>query len=207
MTCSRVCARLAKFVKALVGKHPTHHLHSPSPSVKNKMSIHNNISSWAPYTLKTTPKFSLEGTQGWARLLDAHDGDTITIAMEAFPGGVFLMQVRLAGIDTPEISSKDPAIRAAAQRAQSRLLELLGATTVSPRGDGENASREFKKAIKTTLDSSVHLVYVRCDKFDKYGRLLAEIAQGPDAPHVGAILVREGLANSYDGGTKQAWIS
>lgn len=88
-------------------------------------------------------------------------------------------KIRIADINTPEVS--DPACPAEAElgrRATQRMQALLnaGPFTLEPNPDGRST--------------------------DKYGRSLRMITRGGES--LGAVLVREGLAERW-GGPKRAW--
>ena len=82
---------------------------------------------------------------------------------------------RINGIDTPEI------------RTRSKLEKEMG-----------YKARDFlrEKNIKK-------MVEIHCGEFDKYGRLLVNIKL--DNQDMSELLIKEGLAFRYDGGTKQDW--
>ena len=84
--------------------------------------------------------------------------------------------VRVQGFDTPE--TKNPVCTAEAAlgaRATERLRALVKAGPVTLKSVGE----------------------------DKYGRILARMTVGGE--DVGDVLIREGLAVRYDGGTRVDW--
>ena len=82
---------------------------------------------------------------------------------------------RINGIDTPEI------------RTRSKLEKDMG-----------YKARDFlrEKILKK-------MVEIHCGEFDKYGRLLVNIKL--DNQDMSELLIKEGLAFRYDGGTKQDW--
>jgi hypothetical protein len=49
------------------------------------------------------------------------------------------------------------------------------------------------------------IVSVKCSKFDKYGRLLVEITVPESGVKIHEYLISEGLANKYEGKTKEKW--
>lgn len=159
---------------------------------------------WTRWTKAATPTLSgsLSGAQGWARLLDVYDGDTLTVAFEALSGHVMQLRVRLVGINTPEMRQSTPSTetRASAHRSRARLLQLVGMDGVQRQTLDEIVRIATKAWVVSALSSVPHLVYLRCRGLDKYGRVLAEVAREPDGPHVGATLLQEGLAVAYDGG-------
>ena len=154
------------------------------------------------WTSSTVRPLSLEGARIWARLLDVHDGDTITVAAEVFGGHVFQFHVRLAGIDTPEMTSADDGIRRRAEVARHRVVQLLAPDIADDVRSSKHLTRGQMQAL---IQRRVHPVFLRCSTFDKYRRVLAEVAVGEDAPHVALALLEEGLAQPYDGRTKRQW--
>lgn len=155
----------------------------------------------AQWTSENTPAYSLDGMQCWGRLLSVHDGDTVTVAAEAFPGRVVQLHLRLAGIDTPEMTSKDPAIKARAEAARVRLTRLLAPDVVVPDAPHHLTLPE----IRDLLQADVNLVFIRCGGMDKYGRVLAALSATADGRSAADVLLEEGLAKPYDGGKKSSW--
>lgn len=115
-------------------------------------------------------------SHGQATIHGCHDGDTCTITIPSLPP-LFgdRLSIRLAGIDTPELSSHCASERARAVAARNFIRRaLLEATTVE-------------------IDLIAR---------DKYFRVLALIrADGVDLADA---LVDSGLASTYTGGTKHA---
>ena len=83
--------------------------------------------------------------------------------------------VRIAGIDTPEIRTKNKAEKALGYKARDRMRQLCG-----------------KEVWLESLDGG---------KLDKYGRVLARIytLDGEDIPET---MIKEGYAVEYDGSKK-----
>ena len=109
--------------------------------------------------------------------LSAYDGDTIRVTIPGVsPFFGANIPIRLRGLDTPEIRGKCNEEKAAARDARDRLRELL-----------EQASR-------------IDLIDA---KRGKYFRLIATVqADGVD---VAALLIQEGHARPYEGGTRAGW--
>lgn len=145
-------------------------------------------------TISNTASFGLSGCSYTARLVDVHDGDTITVIAEVFPLKIMKFHVRLTGVDAPELISNDPRLKELAQKARMRVVSLLT-------GKNETQTRTRSELI-TFLQKDVHLVNVCCHEMDKYGRVLAEVYKDSN-PHVGLVLLQEGLAIPYRGGKKQ----
>jgi endonuclease YncB( thermonuclease family) len=121
------------------------------------------------------------------KVIAVHDGDTLTVAGEwaimdgrkvalRIPGSI---NIRLLGIDTPEIGSraKCPAENALADRARDNLRRLVAGGTVD----------------------------VTAARHDKYGgRLLAVVKV--DGMPVSAAQIAGGFAAAYDGsGPRHEW--
>jgi endonuclease YncB( thermonuclease family) len=107
-------------------------------------------------------------------VIKVYDGDTITIASklpyDASP--LYRFQVRLNGIDCPELKSKIASEKECAQIAKKEISDLILNKTVS------------LKNVQT----------------EKYGRILADVYL--DDLHLNKHIVDKRLAVVYDGGTK-----
>ena len=114
-----------------------------------------------------------------AKVVKVYDGDTVTIATNLY-GEIYRFSVRLNGIDTPEMKSKNENVKLRAQKAKNALSSLV-------------------------LDKIVELKNVG---YDKYGRILADIYI--ENIHVNNWMIAEGHAIEYDGGHKtepEYWIN
>jgi endonuclease YncB( thermonuclease family) len=148
--------------------------------------------SLAGSTYENTQPFSLEGCDVVAKVVDIYDGDTLTCVFYKFKK-CYRFTVRLAGIDTCELSSKN---REQGLRARMRLYELVSKDTTPidihiPR-----------KNLRQKLGESRCLVRLICGKFDKYGRLLVQLYEVNGIKSVNDILVVEKLAYPYFGEKK-----
>jgi endonuclease YncB( thermonuclease family) len=133
-------------------------------------------------------KFSLQGLHK-ARVVSMHDGDTITCIV-GFENSFYKFPIRLDGIDTCEMTSKDTKARDKAFMARHRLFELITCDlTVDTLG-------WRKRDFDNYFQRNYVLVELECKEMDKYGRVLANIGD------FGDVLVKEGLAFKYDGGRK-----
>ncbi len=112
-----------------------------------------------------------------ARVIRVIDGDTLRVRARIWLGTEVEIDVRLAGIDTPELNG-----RCAAERR-----------------DGEAARRALAALLS---DRRVHLYDVRYGKFA--GRIVARVvsSRGRD---VAAVLLARGLARAYDGSRRGEW--
>lgn len=133
------------------------------------------------------PAFSMNGDHR-VRVVSLHDGDTFT-AVFKLGTDFFKFPVRLARIDTCEMTSKNPILRSKAFQARGRLFEMLI-------GDTHDTIEWRKKDFDEYFRQNYVLVHIKCVDMDKYGRVLAEVGDASGT------LVRERLAYWYDGGTK-----
>lgn len=111
-----------------------------------------------------------------AQVVSVYDGDTITVDAKPWPGVTIRTNVRINGIDTPEIRGKCDEEKALALKARDRVRRLVGLT--------------------------VKLFNIRFGKFA--GRVVADVYT--EGGWVNEVLVAEGLARKYDGtGPRQPW--
>jgi len=134
------------------------------------------------------PAFSLQGTHA-ARVTSLHDGDTFT-AIVKLETTFYKFPIRIARIDTCEMTSKDPILRTKALMARDKLFSLLtGVTNI-------DTIVWRKKDFDGYFQKNTTMITLDCKEMDKYGRVLVDLTQLAD------ILVREKLAYWYDGGKK-----
>lgn len=111
----------------------------------------------------------------YAEVIEVKDGDTIRVAADIWLDNRIYTNVRLRGIDTPEIKSKCQAERDAAIRAKNFLTKSLQGQTV-------------------TLRNISH---------DKYGgRVNADVEAG--GINISEKLITQGIAKRYENG-KRHW--
>lgn len=126
-------------------------------------------------TWDETVEFTYPITSG--HVIKVYDGDTITIAskMPYENSQLFRFNVRLNGIDTPEIKSKDENEKALAKKARDSLSQLI-------------------------MNKNIALKNV---KNEKYGRILADVYL--DDLHINKWMIEQQFAVEYDGKTKKIW--
>ena len=110
------------------------------------------------------------------RVVKVYDGDTITLAamIPCMSDEPFKFSVRLRGIDTPEMKTKDGNEREAAVIARDALASMISGKVVE------------------LSDVST----------DKYGRLLADVVMPGQHTSLSEWLIQRRHAVVYDGGTK-----
>lgn len=122
------------------------------------------------------PAHAIEWGPYIGRYVKAYDGDTVTLNILIWPDLVKNANVRIKGIDAPEIRGDCKAEKDKAKAARDYLRELL---------------------------IEAGSVFVTVHGFDKYGRPLADIEiQDKD---LGEMLIEAGHARRYEGGTRLSW--
>ena len=139
-----------------------------------------------------TPVFSLSEWEADVRVVDVYDADSVQVVVE-FRGHPWKFNCRLQGLDACELRTSCPELRAHALRARDRLLSLL--TTTSP----DTWSGLSRAEVRSKLEETCCICHACFGDFDKYGRVLVKLWKDVD---VGGVLLQEGLAYAYDGGTK-----
>ena len=110
------------------------------------------------------------------------DGDTIDVTIDLGFDLFKKERVRIAGVDTPEKRTRDLEEKALGIDATNWLKDKLESTLS---GDDE-------LTIRTELVGGV----------GKYGRLLGWLYVGEDTVSLNELMITEGYAHAYDGGTK-----
>ena len=112
-----------------------------------------------------------------ARVLSVLDGDTFVAEAHVWPGQFVRINVRIRGVDAPEMKGRCASERQAARQARDVLSLMLG-------------------------EDPVVISNIGGAKY--YGRVLADVftAEGEE---VSRVLIEEGLARPYQGGKRQSW--
>lgn len=141
-----------------------------------------------------TKSFSLHGQETFCRLVDIIDGDSLVVILPVFDN-YYKYHIRINGIDTCEMKSKNPENKTLALQARCELLNII-----TKNNHDFNISKDEMKRI---LNSDVYILYLECREFDKYGRLLANIYLD-DSKQISLSkhLINKNLAYIYTGDTK-----
>lgn len=152
--------------------------------------------------MEDVPEFSLNGIKTLGKVVDIYDGDSCKIIL--LNGNVLMrFNCRLKFIDTPEMKpSKNKPNREIeiknAIKCRNKLLQLTTSCNINL--DDNLSKLQITKLMK--LNNKV--IKVQCHEFDKYGRLLVELIVNDKTAN--DILVEEGFAKSYNGGTKDVFV-
>jgi endonuclease YncB( thermonuclease family) len=145
-------------------------------------------------------EFSLNGVKTSGKIVEIYDGDTCKIVL--LNNNILQkFNCRINGIDTPEMKpplnkpNREIEIKNA-YRCRNRLIQLCASTNIDIDSDVK----------KISLDTNTKIVYVECLEFDKYGRLLVNIYEKEKSISYNDILINEGFAKKYNGGTKDEFI-
>jgi endonuclease YncB( thermonuclease family) len=158
--------------------------------------------NWNNYNYNNTTFFSLKGLESYGRVVQIHDGDTLT-AILPLHNSFYKFSIRLAGIDTCEITSKNTFNKNLAIAARKKLFQLITKKEKEEEEETEDKEEDEDTNIKSYLNNNICIVYIKCLDFDKYGRLLATVSKHPtDTLSLSDILINEKLAYKYDGKTK-----
>ena len=124
------------------------------------------------------PMLSFKGQRIYCKVVSVYDGDTIKVVFPIIGSGsmkLYKWNCRINGVDTPELRTRNNLEKKLGYKVRDKLREkILG-----------------------------KVVYIVCDTFDKYGRLLVNIyIHGED---ISKWLIDNEYAFKYDGGKKRNW--
>ena len=146
-------------------------------------------------------EFSLQGTVTKGKVVEMYDGDTCKIVL-IYKNELMKFNCRLMHLDTPEMKpprnkpNREEEIKNAI-KCRNRLLQLTSSCELSLEDN------KTKIQIKKLLDKNNKIITIKCHEFDKYGRLLVELLnEENDIKTFNDILIEEGMAKRYEGGTK-----
>jgi len=164
------------------------------------METQDNDLKTADYQIN---EFSLEGKNMWGKVVYVYDGDTVHIVFK-MDNKLVKFNCRLAGLDTPEIAPKNSTdekvkIQEAGSAVKSKKYLLSKVTNIPIEKETMT-----KNEVKAFCAKSTKLVWVKCFNFDKYGRLLVDLYDGPDSlVSFSKDMIEKKFAIGYDGGTKK----
>jgi hypothetical protein len=110
----------------------------------------------------STPFFTLNGKKMYCRVVNVYDGDTITVVLNIFDG-FYKFSVRMNGIDTCEIKSKNEKNKELACFARSRLISLITDKDIS-----ETSLLKDRRMINNFLNKNVYCAWIECLDFEFY---------------------------------------
>jgi endonuclease YncB( thermonuclease family) len=125
--------------------------------------------------------FNMDGVQCYGVIVNVYDGDTFR-AVVYHNGLMKKLTFRPVGYDTPEMKPL--------KSMENREIHI------------EKAKEARQKFID--LCGGIHsYVFLRCGKYDKYGRVLVHVTNRRySRKTINDLMLGSGLANPYNGGTK-----
>jgi len=128
----------------------------------------------------------------YAADLDAvRDGDTLALRIQAWPEVVIYTDLRLAGVNAPELHPKRPSDIPEDQWAPLKKCEALAALS----------ARDFTRRFVSGKFLEVTEVFPHDTKFS--GRMNGSLTA--DGQDLGAALLESGHAKPYSGETRRPW--
>ncbi len=122
-----------------------------------------------------TPRWEPKPDEQLARVVSVYDGDTVTL-LASFGGSLARCNLRLCGIDCPEMRGRGASERQAAEAVRD--------------------------VVRNECQDRVCRVHAQGT--DKYGRLIGDL-ETPGGRFVARFLLNEGLARAYAGGARSAF--
>lgn len=135
-----------------------------------------------------------------AKVISIYDGDTCHIAVK-HNGKFYKINVRINGIDTPEMRPKNVSsietkddIKRKAIEARNFLMNLITDQEIIIHDDIS------KQELQKLIDNNKKIIKFKYIKQEKYGRALGDLFV--DNKNVSHIMIDNGYAKEYHGGTK-----
>lgn len=125
--------------------------------------------------------FNFNNKEFIVKVVNIYDGDTFTGCF-IYNNEIIKYKFRTLGYDSPEIKPL--------KSKENRELEI------------EKAKEARKKFIEYS-DCENNLIKVKCDKFDKYGRILATVYNRESNINVNELMIKNNFGYPYYGGKKK----
>ena len=175
----------------------------------DKISRSTNETVNAPFNLSTkdtlisldlskVQKSGLRDSTLEARVMRVYDGDTLTVAMSINNDSHYeAFQIRLYGCDAPE---KKGNTKTCAEAAREEVLRFIGASGAIGLKRGKQENTWFQN---NPIIVVIKFMSKQQGAIDKYGRELAHLYKSKnDHESLSDHLIKTGLAQPYNGGTK-----
>ncbi len=154
------------------------------PTVSDENKKHEEmLKELSRKTKQNTVHMTLENNVYYAKIVHIYDGDSMHVVFKEFDN-FYRWTCRIMGVDTPELRTRNENEKALGYKVRDILREKL-----------------LNKIVK-----------IKCEKFDKYGRLLIDVyipnemkRENAKTGMLSEWLIDNQYAYEYDGGTKQNW--
>ena len=179
----QIMAYLLEKIKQITGKGASQEHNVPTKMPSENREHEEMLAELSTKTKQNTDHMSLENNEYYAKIVHIYDGDTMHVVFKEF-GSFYRWTCRIVGVDTPELRTRNEHEKALGYKVRDILREKL-------------------------LDK---IVKIKCEKFDKYGRLLIDVYipdtmkdEDAETGMLSEWLIDNEYAYEYDGGTKQNW--
>jgi len=150
-------------------------------------------------------RLDLNGRTLVARVVDVYDADTITAVVPvaitsqssttSTQEGLSTVRVRIMDIDANEMRGGTEAQRVAAVKARDFLINrIISKNGGSAAATGDNLTRPARQAL---FAATPCIVTLHCDRFDKYGRVLARVLAPSDGVDYANEMLDAGVVKAY----------
>lgn len=143
--------------------------------------------------IDNTPEFSFNGRETVCRLVEIYDGDTAIVIFE-FNKSFIKLTVRMCGINAPEIRTLDLEEKARGYLARQKFIDL------ACHDDHPLTVDSSRNEVQEYLKDNVVLGWLKCYRFEKYGRLLGSVfayKNNEIGVDIGDVLLSSGHAEIY----------
>ena len=143
--------------------------------------------------------FSLDGRTFDAKVVDVYDGDTCSVVISLF-NTFTKFRVRCAGYDSPEMKPlKSEENRDIIIINACKARNYFASRTTNCKLDPNIAYS--KKEMKSILETNTKVIKIKCEGWDKYGRLLGHFYV--DGKYINKEMIQKQFGYKYNGGTKK----
>lgn len=147
--------------------------------------------------------FSLHGRTFDAKVVDVYDGDTCSVVISLF-NTFTKFRVRCAGYDSPEMKPL--------KSEKNRDITIIKACKARNYFASRTTNCEFDiniaystKEMKSILEQNTKVIKMKCEGWDKYGRLLGHFYV--DGEYINEEMIQKNFGYKYNGGTKKKEIN
>ena len=164
----------------------------------------NSMTELESMTKQNTEFMTLKGNIYNAKIVYIYDGDTMHVVFKEFDK-FYRWKCRIMGVDTPELRTKKLKETEMSYKDRDALIEKYMDKIVKEKELGYKVRDVL---IEKFMDK---IVKIKCDAFDKYGRLLIDVFVPNDVEEndgslmLSQWLIKNEYAYEYDGGTKKSW--
>lgn len=149
------------------------------------------------------PLFNLNGYKGWAKVVNVYDGDTFRAVI--YKNNMLMkFTFRPIGYDAPEMKPRLDTPQREQHILQAYQAKNKLETLFCFEQSLDTIPREWYKCFDTNSNG---LIWIDCQKNDKYGRVLVTMYKTPENEiSINSLMLSSGLVLPYDGKTKSTFV-